>query len=733
MKIKKVKNVYGIKELKNPSYISGNVFLYAPNGVMKTSFADFLLAAKDNKQIVDVFKEYDEEPEYEIEQFGKTYTEKLNDGSLQLLAFTSKSANDNVFTDPNIANLAMSAELRRSYDEQIKKLTELKKKIDSICSIDIKGGKRTTPKSWKDIAKIFNAEDEESTLKALIEFEGVDEESFEHGRYSQICDKKVLDIFNNPEFTTKIETYNDVLDRKIEDSIFKNGFNFFELKDIGDVFNQTHYFEAENSLTIGDIIIDSKEKLALFIENKRDEIFSSPDVEEAFNRVKDFLSANASTKDFASFLDLNRKILRYSSDYSLARKTYCKTKIKDKIDDISLIYNDLISCKRKINSIIEKSKKEESVWKKSKSLFNSRFSLNRVDLDIETVIEDDFPVARIIMIDKVTHNKMDTSMKGRLSSGEYRALLILNLLFEIESKKNMWPDGFTLLLDDVADSFDYKNKYAICRYIEELFKDRNIQIIVMTHNFDFYRCCSFFLSKISHKSLVASRLRRGGIELKNAGHNEMQDLSFAKSWHGLLEDENCDDSSKATTLLSYLPILRNIIELDKKPSCEHDYNLISKYLHFSDEFYSKSLIDLKNLFETYELNISETFLARTFKDVLKDVYDSNLTRKIDAFDIRRKMALSFVLRVLYEKFVFEKSGKKASDYREKIGSTVQKMYEKLRDKNEISEVDQEFCEFARIVSNPYLHVNAFMYEQLIDNSADKIIDCIKHFVLVTGF
>ena len=40
IKINKFNNVYGIKELKNTSSIDGNTLIYAPNGVMKTSFSD---------------------------------------------------------------------------------------------------------------------------------------------------------------------------------------------------------------------------------------------------------------------------------------------------------------------------------------------------------------------------------------------------------------------------------------------------------------------------------------------------------------------------------------------------------------------------------------------------------------------------------------------------------------------------------------------------------------------
>ena len=54
-----------------------------------------------------------------------------------------------------------------------------------------------------------------------------------------------------------------------------------------------------------------------------------------------------------------------------------------------------------------------------------------------------------------------------LSQGEKRALYLLNILFDI--KKLESTDGQVLLvIDDIADSFDYKNKYAIVEYLYEL-------------------------------------------------------------------------------------------------------------------------------------------------------------------------------------------------------------------------------------------------------------------------
>lgn len=729
----KLKNIYGIKELRNASYIKGNTLIYAPNGVMKTSFADFLDAVRVNNPIVDVFGEYESSAEYEVVQSGKVYTEKSNDGSLQVLVFSSKIAKDNVFSDPALADIAMSAVLRKAYDEQISRLKELRKQLDSIVCLDVKGSKKLVSGSWIDIAQIFDANDETTFLKSIIDYESIDVKLFSGAAYSKVCDQKIVDIFKDQEFEKKIEMYKEIVDRKMEDEVFNNGFTFFELEDINASISKTHFFDAAHSLKISDIEITSSEYLNAFVEMKRKEVFTSREVEKAFNEVKASLNKNAATRNFADFLSSNREILKYSSDYNEARKTFCRTKVSSEIGTLEKLYIDFKDCIGKLNSLIEKSRTEESTWKKSKDLFNSRFSLNRIDLDIITIMENDLPIPRIVLVDKGSRKQINSSMKSRLSSGEYRALLILNLLFEIEAKRNLWPDGFTLVLDDIADSFDYKNKYAICRYIEELFRDKIIQVIVMTHNYDFYRCCSFFLSKITHKSLVASRLRKGVIEIKNAGHTDLLNLAFAKSWKGMLESEEGTDCSQTITLLAYLPVLRNLIELKKDGSKSEDYKLISYYLHYSEESYNQPFMKLKPLITKYDLIINEAYYNMTFKQILEKAYQVGSPKKIDSFDIRSKTALASILRIIYEKFIFEKSGKKPSDYKDSDNSACLKLYDKLLSESMLSEKDKDYCEFARIVANPYIHVNAFMYEQLIDNSADKIIECLKYFVTNTNF
>jgi len=41
------------------------------------------------------------------------------------------------------------------------------------------------------------------------------------------------------------------------------------------------------------------------------------------------------------------------------------------------------------------------------------------------------------------------------------------------------------VIDDLADPFDYKNKYAIIQYLKEMADHTNFELVLLPHNFDF--------------------------------------------------------------------------------------------------------------------------------------------------------------------------------------------------------------------------------------------------------
>lgn len=99
-----------------------------------------------------------------------------------------------------------------------------------------------------------------------------------------------------------------------------------------------------------------------------------------------------------------------------------------------------------------------------------------------------------------------------LSRGEKRAFIILQFLFEMEARKTMDHDTI-LVMDDIADSFDYQNKYAIVEYIKDIAADNSnkFYMLVLTHNYDFYRTLSSRLSLFPPNLWMAERLANGKV------------------------------------------------------------------------------------------------------------------------------------------------------------------------------------------------------------------------------
>ena len=97
-----------------------------------------------------------------------------------------------------------------------------------------------------------------------------------------------------------------------------------------------------------------------------------------------------------------------------------------------------------------------------------------------------------------------------------------------------------LSADDIADSFDYTNKYAIIEYLDELSENPLIDVLILTHNFDFYRTVSkhlgigydmlFVVQKNGDGSLIMEEFTYKNDYFKKGILDEIR--------NGQIEDEN---------------------------------------------------------------------------------------------------------------------------------------------------------------------------------------------------
>ena len=96
------------------------------------------------------------------------------------------------------------------------------------------------------------------------------------------------------------------------------------------------------------------------------------------------------------------------------------------------------------------------------------------------------------------------------------ALYLLYILFNLERIRQQASAGggqFLIIADNIADSFDSKNKYAIIEYLYDLGNTTGIDLLVLTHNFDFYRTVKLRLGISRPNCYIAQRDEEGIVSI----------------------------------------------------------------------------------------------------------------------------------------------------------------------------------------------------------------------------
>ena len=136
-----------------------------------------------------------------------------------------------------------------------------------------------------------------------------------------------------------------------------------------------------------------------------------------------------------------------------------------------------------------------------------------------------------------------------LSTGEKKALYILNVIFEVQ-RRNKDNVETLVVIDDIADSFDYQNKYAIIQYLDDISRDGPFKLIVMTHNFDFFRTVEGRNIAGYRNCLMASKNKDGVSLVRAAGIRNI----FANDW-------KANFFSESRKKIASIPFLRNLVEM----------------------------------------------------------------------------------------------------------------------------------------------------------------------------
>ena len=304
-----------------------------------------------------------------------------------------------------------------------------------------------------------------------------------------------------------------------------------------------------------------------------------------------------------------------------------------------------------------------------------------------------------------------------LSRGEKRAFIILQFLFEMEARKTMDHDTI-LVMDDIADSFDYQNKYAIVEYIKDIAADNSnkFYMLVLTHNYDFYRTLSSRLSLFQPNLWMAERLANGKVII-NQGQYKGNIYTNA-----FIEHDNDDK-----IFISMIPFVRNLIEYTKGEN--DDYKTLTECLHKKANTRTITIEQLINIMTDFTQGKGMKRPKSTDKiyDLIMQTADSIITEaNPNQVLIENKVCLSIAIRHLAENYMYDKmiaKGKSEEDLAV-TGSQTGKwtgLFKKACPKD----AHYDIIERVNMMTPELIHINSFMFEPLIDMSIYHLIQLYK--------
>lgn len=367
---------------------------------------------------------------------------------------------------------------------------------------------------------------------------------------------------------------------------------------------------------------------------------------------------------------------------------------------------------------------ETTDWKKALDLFKERFF---VPFTIEPSNQEDvilnmeMPSFKYIFSDNRGEKEVTKdNLLNVLSTGERRAYYILNMIFQILVAKKQGKECL-LVLDDISESFDYKNKYAIIEYISDIseYTDANdeklFKILLLTHNFDFYRTVASRITKRGNSFIAFSDL--GEIKFEKGQYTKNIFMNYKKR---LIE--NYSDN----IMVASIPFVRNLIEYtegDDNP----EYLLLTSVLHYKTDTSTINLKQIQDVFNQYWCKTNNVnFALGRENELIYDVImqESEKIIGVEKLEIENKLILSMAIRLKAELYM---KNRILSDLPNGV-DVMNDIYSKKNQsawlikayKKHINDASMNTLELVAMITPENIHLNSFMFEPILDMSLKQL-------------
>lgn len=707
----KLKNCYWISELDHSfDFLDGNIHLiYAQNGVMKTSFTK-------------VFENYSLwKPSEERVHWHTPEVEILVDWTTPLppenvLAIHSMK---DTFNFETTSTILVRDDLRKEFEKQMKVIQWEQTEFLSIIKRVL--GRKEYADVLSDLASIFWVKqneifDELVKLETEILWPKLPFGSLEND-YKIFFDPDVIKVISDPKINTAINEYIETYDKLVSSSKYlRRGFNHKSAEEIWEALESKWFFWAKHGVILTDETTGSNQSILTpedfrkALVDDQNAIFKSEAMEKKFKQIdKEFTKKGLYNLRSTIAYPHNRYLIPELKDIQGFRKKFMLSIFQSHFTEYDNWRKAYIPAKREIDRITTEANKEQDKWNETLNIFRDKFIVPFeliVDNQSDVLLKESVPVVSFDYDGKRLNQKELLSI---LSNWEKRAFYILNILFEIEKRKQSGLDT-VIIIDDIADSFDYQNKYAIIEYLKEVGNYPNFYLLILSHNFDFFRTSqSRLLIKRHHSDLTKNHLWMVNKDTTRININIWQDLDP----FGDIRDHYHNERRK---FICAIPFVRNLIEYSKWIA-DLDYILLTSLLHQKDNTDTISISNVKTIFEKYLPPKTLTWIIDT--EIVKNIIinECNLIEsESDDWRIFSKIILSIGIRLLAESYMINQITLVDPTYVSALWNAKDqtwKLFQKLKSLN-IPSNKFRIVNKSLIAAPENIHFNSFMYEPILD-------------------
>ena len=679
--------------------------VYAPNGIMKSSLALTFKDLSEGKVSSDrIYKDRETKRSIINETGAELAPESI---------FVVEPYNE-AYRSNRMSTLLANTRLRERYDAvrrdiddkkdaliaSLKSVSGLKDGIEEALATDV----TSDPKEFFTALRRLQAEVESGSYETLADL-----------RYGSIFTPKVAEQLKSASFISDIESYMAIYDQLVTRSTFfrKGAFNHNNASDVAKSLKANGFFKADHSVYVNNKNvrqeIKNEKDLERVIQEEKDEILEDPALKAQFERVDKLLVKNADMKDFRIYLAENEKLIpelanpdRLRQRLWIAYLSNCRDAMRDSLGTFD-------RGREQLETIVEEARQEATRWAEVLDEFNSRFSvpfLVTMENQHDVILKADAPSIRFRFRghDGTEVPVSESDLIRVLSNGEKRALYLLNIIFEVIARREAQLETL-FVFDDIADSFDYKNKYAIVEYLRDITETPFFYQIILTHNYDFYRTISSRLDLDRTNKFHTLRDDKG-VQIRE---EKYQNNPF-NYWKEKLPEGSHDDF-----LLAMIPFVRNIAEYSGKEDIEKE---LTRYLHVKAGSEDLTVAELEALFKqviTFKAPLSLPQSDRKVFDLLFERAQAACTLSEEKIELETKIVLAMAIRLKAENFMISKLNDQP--FVEAINSNQTfRLLQKLEQSGLIDAATLKCLKQVTLMTPENIHINSFMYEPILDMS-----------------